>query len=642
MSPPLHLPPSAFCLPPSRLPAALRYNKTVMDEAKRFPYASKPFEARSVLLLAAHPDDEILGAGGTLALLAGRGAAVRTVIFSRGEGWGDPAVRMEESRAAAAVLGLPVPEFLEFPDRGFAARIDDLRDVISRLALETRPDLLLCPAPTELHPDHRALARACVLFVQSLRMGDDVLQALWRASVAFYEVSHPVDADRLVDITAAAAKKEEAVRCFASQLEKNDFARKMLGLNAYRSYTLPKEVTHAEAFRVLTWQALQTTPLPALFPEPGEPATELPQAGVVVRTKDRPAFLKEALESLAAQFVRPAQVVVVNDGTVPVREIAADFPALNITLIETGGKGRGAAANAGLKALTTEFAAFLDDDDLVYPQHYRRLLETAVRSKAEAVYADALSTIQVFNPLEGRYAVRDKVIAYSRDFDPDYLLYDNYIPFHTLLFRRRLLDGAGLLREDLAVFEDWEWLIRLSRLTPFLHIKELTCEYRHFSATQTLGEEPRSKPEFAEGRRRVLELTRALRTPATEERLFKELAERAGRLEREKAVLAGEASFLRQQAEETAGERERLNRELRLGQEESAALRTQNEELNGRAKGLEEELGKHREEVARLDAHLQTTYDEIHRLNTTLALIYASKTWKIHSWLQRVKRLFGK
>ena len=618
-----------------------------MEEARRFPYDAKPFEARKVLLLAAHPDDEVLGAGGALALLAARGASVRTVIFSRGEGWGDPAVRMEESKAAARVLGLPEPEFLEFPDRGFAPRLNALRTAIARLAVESGPDLLFCPAASEIHPDHRALARACVLLVQSLRVGDPALQALWSAAVAFYEVSHPVAANRLADISAVAAKKEEAVRCFASQLEKNDFARKMLGLNAYRSYTLPPEVTHAEAFRVLTWQALQALPLPALFPEPEGPADDLPSVGVVVRTKDRPAFLREALESLAAQFVRPSQVVVVNDGAMPVDEALKAVPSLPVILLEAGGRGRGAAANLGLKALTTEFAAFLDDDDLVYPHHYQRLLETAVHSRAEAVYADALSTVQVFDPLAGKYAVRDKVIAYSRDFDPDFLLYDNYIPLHTLLFRRRLLDAAGLIREDLPVFEDWEWLIRLSRLTPFLHLKELTCEYRHFSATQTLGEDPRTKPEFTQGRRRVLELTKPLRTGDTEERLFKALAERADRLEREKAVLAGEAAFLSQQAEENAADAQRTQQELGLAQEglqragrEIEALGQRVKERKGQVGELEGELAKHREEVARLDAHLKTTYDEIHRLNTTLALIYASRTWKFHAWLQRAKRLF--
>jgi LmbE family N-acetylglucosaminyl deacetylase len=612
-----------------------------MEESARFPYESRPFEAGRVLLLAAHPDDEVLGAGGAASLLAARGASVRTVVFSRGEGWGDPVARMEESRAAARVLGLPEPGFLAFPDRGLAGRAADLRAAIERLVLEAEPDLVLCPAPSELHPDHRALARALVLLVQSLRVGDVALQALWRASVAFYEVSHPLAADRLVDITSVVPKKEEAVRCFASQLGRNDFARRVLGLNAYRSYTLPPEATHAEAFRVLPWQALQATPLTALFPEPEGPPGDLPGVGVVVRTKDRPAFLREALASLDAQFVRPARVIVVNDGALAVAEAVAAFPALAITQIEAGGKGRGAAANLGLRALDTEFCAFLDDDDLVYPHHYRRLLEAAAASRAEAVYSDALSTVHLFDPAEGKYSVRDRVVAYSRDFDPDLLLFDNYIPLHTLLFRRRLLDAAGPLREDLPVFEDWEWLIRLSRAAPFLHLKELTCEYRHFSATQTLGEDPRSKPEFAAGRRRVLELTRPLRTPDLEERLVKAVDERASRLEREKAALAGEAAFLRQQAEETARDAGRLHEELRLGHEESASLRSQLEARSREVRELEAELARHREEVARLDAHLKAAYGEIHRLNTTLALIYASRTWKLHAWLQRVKRLAG-
>jgi chromosome segregation ATPase len=139
----------------------------------------------------------------------------------------------------------------------------------------------------------------------------------------------------------------------------------------------------------------------------------------------------------------------------------------------------------------------------------------------------------------------------------------------------------------------------------------------------------------------VLELTRPLRTPDLEERLVKAVDERASRLEREKAALAGEAAFLRQQAEETARDAGRLHEELRLGHEESASLRSQLEARSREVRELEAELARHREEVARLDAHLKAAYGEIHRLNTTLALIYASRTWKLHAWLQRVKRLAG-
>ena len=75
-----------------------------MDEQSRFPYEAKPFEARKVLLLATHPDDEILGAGGTLALLAASGAEVRIVVFSRGEAWGDAAVRMEPAERVSVTV----------------------------------------------------------------------------------------------------------------------------------------------------------------------------------------------------------------------------------------------------------------------------------------------------------------------------------------------------------------------------------------------------------------------------------------------------------------------------------------------------------------------------------------------------------
>src|SRR4029453_9441288 len=90
----------------------------------------------------------------------------------------------------------------------------------------------------------------------------------------------------------------------------------------------------------------------------------------------------------------------------------------------------------------------------------------------------------------------ERRLPYSRDFDPELLLGDNYIPLNTLLVPRQLLLAAGPLDPALPFFEDWDLLIRLSRLAPFHHHRQVTCEYRHFRGGRHL---PRDRPRERAG-----------------------------------------------------------------------------------------------------------------------------------------------
>src|SRR5439155_3505889 len=81
---------------------------------------------------------------------------------------------------------------------------------------------------------------------------------------------------------------------------------------------------------------------------------------VVVRTRNRPALLGEALESLSAQTSRPKSVVVVNDGGGPVDAVVARFSSdYAIERVDhPAASGRSRAANAGLERVREETLAF--------------------------------------------------------------------------------------------------------------------------------------------------------------------------------------------------------------------------------------------------------------------------------------------
>ncbi len=245
------------------------------DERALVPYEASRFDARRVLVLAPHPDDEVFGCGGALADLASRGATIDVLLVTDGAaGSSDEAGRRaiaarraDESRAALTLLGGGAVHEGGLPDRGLAARAEALEGLVATWLAPAAPDLVFCPSPVETHPDHRAVAYA-LLAVARRPGADPAAAALARATVAFFEVSQPFRPNFLVDVTQVLERKRKAVRAFASQAAERDYASFVDGLNAYRRMTLPPGCAAAEAYAVFPG-ALLSSPaavLAALLP----------------------------------------------------------------------------------------------------------------------------------------------------------------------------------------------------------------------------------------------------------------------------------------------------------------------------------------------------------------------------------------
>jgi len=201
---------------------------------------------------------------------------------------------------------------------------------------------------------------------------------------------------------------------------------------------------------------------------------------VIVRTKDRPLLLGKALTSLANQTFRDFEVVLINDGGEDISSLVASFEAhFPITYVyHKKSKGRTAAINAGLKNAKGKWIAYLDDDDILYPWHFEVLLQKAERSNAKVVYSDYnrgvfFQGLQTTTPdiLQG---------VPPWEYNRRELLIQNHIPIHTWLHARECVEKAGLWDETLDRLEDYEFLLRVSKLYDFYHLKKATCEYRHY------------------------------------------------------------------------------------------------------------------------------------------------------------------
>lgn len=212
-----------------------------------------PPPAARVLVLAPHPDDEIFGCGGILALYRQAGVPVTVLVLTDGAGYASeadrPAIqgtRQAETRAALAVLGITDVVFEGLSDRALNTQAD-LAERIGVHVRQHQADLLLAPSLWEVHPDHLATGRAAWAAATSLQQ-----QGLPVPALLFYEVGSPQRVDRLVDITPVWGLKAQAMQCFGSQLAVQDYARHITALNTYRTYTLPDAVRYAEAFSLVT------------------------------------------------------------------------------------------------------------------------------------------------------------------------------------------------------------------------------------------------------------------------------------------------------------------------------------------------------------------------------------------------------
>ncbi len=568
------------------------------------PGSTETVAVASALVLAPHFDDEVLGCGGLLARIAASGGAARALFLTDGSGGvervGDRESysrrRREEAVAAAEVLGLSGIEVLEIPDGELEHRRGEAAGAIRRALLSQRPRLVLAPSPSEATPDHRAAFAALHDALTEARPGEALNAVLGSLEVWLYEVNHPGYPDVLVDVSEQLPTLERAMAAYASQEERHPYLRSALGLRRYRTHSLDPGVEAAEGYRRLRGEDFATQGLITLARRVGATIEPIavdagPTISVIVRTRDRPRLLAEALASLSASSYRRLQVVLVNDGGVP-PQVPPDL-GLDLVRVELpDNRGRAEAANAGIAAATGAFVGFLDDDDLVEPEHFQLLAGLARGSGARVVYSDAAVGLYEPDAREGWSEVGRR-LPYSRDFDPELLLLDNYIPFNTVLIDRALLAEVGTLDPELPFFEDWDLLIRLAERAPFLHLKRVTCEYRHFrgGADHVLGEHGRAREDFLAMKARVLGKHRQRLAP--------------DRLARAVDRLRGEA--------------------------------VTGEERRRQLVAVEREIAELRHVLAGRDEQLRRTYAEIERLGALIARMEGTRAWRLHRWVERVR-----
>ena len=209
--------------------------------------------AKKVWVLAPHPDDEVFGCAGAILTYAAQGAAVQVCVVSSGTGYAKAsealqiqATREAETNAALQVMGISQASFLQLPDRGLS-QCANLAIKFLQVLEPHQFDVVLAPSLEEVHPDHLAVTRALLTAFELLKAQGSSLPCLLQ-----YEVGAPLRPNLLLDISSVWPIKQKAMACFQSQLAVQNYAAHIEALNVFRTYSLPAQVSHAEAYCVLS------------------------------------------------------------------------------------------------------------------------------------------------------------------------------------------------------------------------------------------------------------------------------------------------------------------------------------------------------------------------------------------------------
>lgn len=251
---------------------------------------------------------------------------------------------------------------------------------------------------------------------------------------------------------------------------------------------------------------------------------------VLMATYERPQWLFAAIRSVLAQTHTAWELIIVNDGGTSVADVVAAFNDERIRYVDAPRRSKGAAVNTAFTLASGEYVAYLDDDDIWYPDHLERALHCLeTLPGVRMTYSDTVETVEepasgqdperrngqlnpehgVCGPAVSRPVKRDQV-AFAD------LLECNHIPGISVVHHHSLFAMAGGMDSTLEVLVDFDFWRRLAMHTEPYHIAHATAEHMLRPETGTSGDGQITNLHAADKRRYLWNHCRILRKPVPE------------------------------------------------------------------------------------------------------------------------------
>ncbi|MGG7056456.1 glycosyltransferase [Nitrosomonas sp. ANs5] len=558
------------------------------------------------LVLAPHSGDETFWMGGSILQANSTGGFVSVVILTdEDESVEDDAAASDqqvEALRAGELLGSIKPMFWPRSNYGQAAD-EDLIKQFAQLISEGDFAAVFFPMPGGASRSNSNYQLASELAWEALR------RTGFSALPIGYEVGIQGMVNRLVDITEVVDKKAQIMAVYASRQNDHISTNRVLALNCARATFLPRSVSHAEGFYIWPQEdrPLLDMWVSGLLPRLDPPALGVnnPLVSIVIRTCNRPETLQVAIRSVAAQTWPNIEVVVVNDGGIDVRTLVEQSCVGSIRhwqyITFDVNRGRSTAANEGLETASGDFIGLLDDDDWFLPGHVSGML--AVLQQNPQAVAAYCKVSALRRESESWVEVRQ----FDSQFDPIRLAYENTLPIHSVLFRRRVLEAGCRFVDSLDAFEDWAFWLSVAKLGPLVRADQMTACYRiyHGGGFGVTGDE-------AQVRLSLLPFLRWAKTHWSDMQLVTLIS---------RAFALGEAQRQAADVPVLQGQITSLKRELS----------DREQELTEQAKNFNERYDHGTKQLNEKEA-------ELDRLRRILEEVYGSRSWRVTTPLRLVGR----
>lgn len=219
---------------------------------------------KTILVVAAHPDDELLGSGGTIAklskhnqvfsLILGEGITSRDDVRNEKKRAKELKNLKKEAQMAATILGVEAVYLENFPDNRFdSVNLLDIVKCIESYKTKIKPDVVFTHFENDLNIDHTITCRAVLTAMRPLP-DEKVKQIYAFETLSSTEYRFPLSffPDTFFDITETLEDKQQAMACYKNELREYPHPRslQMIEENA-RYWGVRVGLSYAEAFKTL-------------------------------------------------------------------------------------------------------------------------------------------------------------------------------------------------------------------------------------------------------------------------------------------------------------------------------------------------------------------------------------------------------
>ncbi len=199
-----------------------------------------------------------------------------------------------------------------------------------------------------------------------------------------------------------------------------------------------------------------------------------PEISVIMPAFNRADIIRGSIDAVLRQSFGDLELIVIDDGsTDKTAELVKAIGDERIKYYRQDHQGVAAARNLGLEKAGGRWISFCDSDDIYFDDRLA-LMREAARDRDGLFYSGWVR----FSADERGRLVRNVVMGFEPQFDPDLYQYKNIVPTSAVLAKRSCLEKLGGFDRSLTFEEDWEYFLRFSDLFPVFQVARPTFFYR--------------------------------------------------------------------------------------------------------------------------------------------------------------------